>query len=237
MTVCVGDVGRAVSPMTPNGTVEVGGRRLDARSEGLFIAAGSAVVVLRGDPMGCVVRPVEPGQAPPRLPGHGEPIASRGPYRTGAEVDAVERRVQADAARQLRQTLQYGLLAAGTLGVLVGLANGGYGWVSGRAGIAGAADAATFLAGSAGVGAVAAVALFVFTGLVGKVLGWLEGEPEFAPDLIVTFAALLGAAVGYWWRFETGDANTMTLWAVGGALAFAVGAWVIKGVVGNIVGR
>ena len=236
MSVRVGDVGRAVSSMTPNGTVEVGGRRLDARSEGLFIAAGSPIVVLRGDPMGCVVRPVEPGRAPPTLPGHGQPIAPTGPYRTTAEVDAADRRVQADAARQFRQVLQYGLLAAGTLGVLVGLANGGYGWASGRAGIADAADAATFLAGSAGVGAAAAVTLFVLTGLVGKVLGYFEGEPEFAPDLVVTFAALLGTAVGFWWRSETGDANVITLWAVGGALAFAVGAWVVKAVVSNIVG-
>ena len=236
MTVRVGDVGRAVSPMTPNGTVEVGGRRLDARSEGLFVPAGTAVVVLRGDPMGCVVRAVEPGQSPPTLPGHGEPITT-GPYRTSAEIDAADRRDRDEAAREFRKVLQYGLLAAGTLGVLVGLANGGYGWVSGRAGIADAADAATFLAGSAGVGAVAAAALFVFTGLVGKVLGFFEGEPEFDPDLLVTAAALLGTAVGFWWRFETGDATVITLWAVGGALAFAVGAWVIKGVVGKIVGR
>lgn len=235
MTVRVGDLGRAVSSMTPNGTVEVGGRRVDARSEGLFVPAGTAVVVLRGDPMGCVVRPVEPGQAPPTLPRHGEPITT-GPYRTSAEVEAADRRVRDEAAREFRKVLQYGLLAAGTLGVLVGLANGGYGWVSGQAGIADAADAAAFLAGSAGVGAVAAATLFVLTGLIGKVLGYFEGEPEFAPDLVVTFAALLGTAVGFWRRFETGDANVIGLWAVGGALAFAVAAWVIKGVVSKIVG-
>ena len=64
-----------------------------------------------------------------------------------------------------------------------------------------------------------------------------EGEPGFAPDLIVTFAGLVGASVGAWWRFETGDASVITLWAVGGALAFAVGAWIIKGVVGKVLGR
>ena len=236
MTVRVGDVGRAVSPMTPSGAVEVGGRRVDARSEGLFIAAGTAVVVLRGHPQGCVVRAIEPGQPPPALPDHGQPIAVGSPFWTSADIEAAEHRDRAVAAQQLRKVLQYGLLAAGTLGVLVGLANGGYGWVSGRAGIADAADAATFLAGSAGVGAAAAVALFVLTGLVGKVLGFFEGEPEFDPDLLVTAAALLGTAVGFWWQFETGDASVISLWAAGGALAFAVGAWVVKGVVSKIVG-
>lgn len=233
MTVRVGDVGRAVSPMTPSGAVEVGGRQLNARSEGLYIAAGRAVVVLRGDPMGCIVREVEPGHPPPRLPDHGEPIAPGGPYRTSAEVAATDHREHTETARQARQRLQYGFLAAGTLGVLVGLASGGFGWISGRAGVAGPTDAAILLAGSAVGAAVLAAGLFAITGLVGLGLGAIQGEPEFAPSLLVAAVALIGAAVGFWWKFAGWDTGHLALWTAAAAGAGAVAAWVIKGLVGG----
>lgn len=43
----VGAVGRALTPLRPSGTVEIGGMRVDAVSDGPFIAAGTAVEVVR----------------------------------------------------------------------------------------------------------------------------------------------------------------------------------------------
>lgn len=46
-TIVVGAVGRALTPLRPAGTIEIGGRRVDAMSEGEFIPAGSMTQIVR----------------------------------------------------------------------------------------------------------------------------------------------------------------------------------------------
>jgi hypothetical protein len=224
MTICVGDVGRAISRLSPSGAVEVNGRRLDARSDGRVIEPGSTVVVLRGDPSGYVVRELEPGQPPPEVPGHGRPIRKAEFQRTAAEVAEADRRDRADARQRLLRAMRYGSAAAGALGVATGLVSGGAGWYFGRAGVNDPAGIAVLLGGHAAAGAVAGVALFFLTGLVGSVLGVFGGNADFAPDFAAIFVALVGAAVGFWWQFPTGDATTIAAWSAGGAFLFAVAA-------------
>jgi hypothetical protein len=236
MVVHVGDVGRALSPMTPSGAVEVRGRRLDARSDGQFIEAGSPVIVLRGDPSGYVVRKLEAGQPPPELPGHGEPIRRAEFQRNSAEVAEAERQERAERRERLLQGLQTGSVAAGSLGAVVGLASGGVGWYFGWSGAADPLGLALLFGGSLVAGAVVSVALFFLTGLVGSVAGAFEGEPGFAPDFFAMFAGLVGGAVGFWWRFGTGDAGVIAAWSAGGALAFAVVAWVLGRLMAHILG-
>jgi len=120
MAIRVGDVGRALSDMFPSGAVEVNGKRIDARSESQPIEAGSTVVVLRGDPTGFVVRKVEPGQAVPKLPGHGTPIRRADFQRNSAEVAEVEREER--SAKWKRQLHVFRVVGGGSglLGALLG---------------------------------------------------------------------------------------------------------------------
>jgi NfeD-like C-terminal, partner-binding len=89
MPVHIGDFGRALSRMAPSGAVEVNGERLDARSDGQVIEAGSNVIVLRGDPTGYVVRALEPGKPVPTLPRQGEEIVKADFARNTAATSAV----------------------------------------------------------------------------------------------------------------------------------------------------
>jgi hypothetical protein len=236
MAVRYGDVGRALSPMSPSGAVEVNGERVDARSEGGFIEVGSAVVVLRGDPTGYVVRKLDPGQPPPRVPNHGEPIPRAEFQRNAAEVEEFERRERAEARRRRLRGLRDGTIVAAAFGAVVGLLSGGAGWYFGWAGVADPAGGAVLLAASLAAGAASGVALFFVTGLVGAAFGFAsEGDAGFAPDFFVMFAALVGAAVGFWWQFGTGEAGTVALWSVGGAAGFAVIAYVLGWAIGSLL--
>jgi hypothetical protein len=241
MAIRVGDVGRALSPMSPSGAVEVNGERLDARSDGPFIEAGSPVVVLRGDPTGYVVRKLEPGHPQPELPGHGEPIRKAEFQRNSAEAAGADRQERAEARRRFLKGLQYGSIAAASLGAIVGLTSGGTGWYFGWAAVADPLDGALLLAGWLFAGAATGVALFFVTGLIGVVLGFVtEGEASFTPDFFIVFASLVGAAVGFWWDFRGGDAGTATLWAIGGVLVFGVVAcvlsWLARKVLESVAG-
>jgi hypothetical protein len=194
MAIRVGDVGRALSPMSPCGAVEVNGERVDGRSDAGAVEAGSSVIVVSGDPLGYVVRQVEVGQPPPRLPGHGELIVKPEHRRTAVEATATDPQERQRSLRMLR----YGSTAAGSLGAVVGLASGLVGWLAGWAGGPEPSDLITLLGGSLGVGVASALALFVLTGTVGAVTGLLgDGEVEFAPNFFAIFAALVGASVGF----------------------------------------
>ncbi len=229
MSVRIGDIGRAVTPMSPSGAVEVNGKRLDARSDGPFIDAGSPIIVLRGDPTGYVVRKLEADQPTPKLPNHGKPIRKAEFQRNSAEVEQAEREERAEKRRRFRKMIRYGSIVAGSLGALVGLASGAAGWLFGWYGAAEAGQVAVLLGGSMGVGAVAGVALFFLTGLIGSVMGFFEeGDAELAPDFLAIFAALVGAAVGFWWQFETGDAADIALWSLGVATVFALVAYFLS---------
>lgn len=57
----VGQEGTTLTPFRPAGTVAVGGRRLDAVSEGDFIPAGHPVVVVAAEGWRLIVRPAAPG--------------------------------------------------------------------------------------------------------------------------------------------------------------------------------
>lgn len=232
----VGDVGRALSPMSPSGAVEVQGQRVDARSELGVIEAGCPVVVLRGDPTGYVVRKLEPGQQPPQLPNHGEPIERAEFQRTHAQVAEADRREQAEARRRMLRALRYGSLAAAGLGAVVGLASAGAGLLFGWFGRAEPMAVALLLGGSLLVGAVTSVLLFFLTGLVGSVIGFAsEGEAAFAPDFFAVFAALVGAAVGFWWQFRTEDVETIALWTAGVGVAFAAVAFILSWLANNVL--
>jgi hypothetical protein len=119
MELHIGDRGEAVTPLAPQGLVQVNGRRLDARAEFGTIDAGTAVVVLRGDPAGLVVRAVTPGTELFPLPGQGERVfASFGEVR-----EHVTRREEAAARRERalrrRVTPQYGATFGATAAIVV----------------------------------------------------------------------------------------------------------------------
>jgi hypothetical protein len=236
MRVHVGDVGQALSPMCPSGAVEVNGMRLDARSDGAFIEAGSPIIVLRGDPTGFVVRRIGPDEPIPRLPNNGERIRRAEFQRTSAEVAEAEREEQAERRRRMRETMRFGSLTAASFGILVGLASGGFGWLTGRADNLGWADLALLLGGSLAAGAVLGVGLFFLSGMVGSVVQMFDGEPGFAPSFNVIVLGLIGAAAGFWWRFGTGDAAVIaTCSAIGLAIGAAVG-WVVSWLTAQILG-
>jgi membrane-bound serine protease (ClpP class) len=55
-----GQIGEAATPLRPSGTVLVGGKRVDAVTDGEFIEVGSPIRVVRAQGMGIVVRQVMP---------------------------------------------------------------------------------------------------------------------------------------------------------------------------------
>lgn len=241
MAVRVGDIGRALSPMSPSGAVEVNGQRLDARSDGRFIEVGSQVVVLRGDPTGYVVCKLEPGDPPPTLSDHGEAIRKAEFQRSHAEVAEADRQERAEKRKELSRRLRREGRAAGGLGAFVGLGSGAAGWQFGWCGAVGSSDAAPWLGGALVVGAAAGVLLFFLARLVGSGLKLCEWEAGFVPAFFATFAGLLGASIGFWWRYGTGDAATMAAQSAGCAFVFAVvaclTAWAASNILGSAAGE
>lgn len=120
MAVRVGDVGRAVSPMSPSGAVELAGVRHDARSDGVYVPAGAAVEVVRADPTGLVVRPVEPGNGP--LPDHGREIIKAEFQRNSADVAETEARELAERWRRHVRRVVVAVMLAEPFGMAVGFA-------------------------------------------------------------------------------------------------------------------
>jgi hypothetical protein len=114
MAVHVGDRGRALSPLHPQGFVEINGQRYDARSEFGVIDLDCAIIVVNGDHLGLIVRTVESVQTPGRLRNHGQRVYSSFGERLDAEAQQeAARRRQWRAARR-----RYGILVGTTLGAL-----------------------------------------------------------------------------------------------------------------------
>ena len=175
MSIHYGDIGRALSTLSPSGAVDVLGERLDARSDGQIIEAGSLVVVLRGDPTGYVVQKLNPGQTPPRVPNHGKPIPKADFQLNGTEAATVDRREQAERRKRLRQGLRSGSIVAGRLGALVGLGISGIGLGLGWVGLEEPSGFAIFLGTAVVIGAVAGVILFLVISLVSYSVGAGDG--------------------------------------------------------------
>jgi membrane-bound serine protease (ClpP class) len=51
-----GQIGEATTPLRPSGTVTIGGKRIDAVTDGEYIEAGSPIRVVRAHGMGIIVR-------------------------------------------------------------------------------------------------------------------------------------------------------------------------------------
>ena len=113
MATHVGDRGTAETDMHPQGFVRVGGERLHARSDRGAIAAGAEIVVVSGDNVGLVVRPVEPGQTP-RLPNHGRRVHSS----FGERVTEQGKQEDAQKLRWRAARRRYGLIAGAALGAI-----------------------------------------------------------------------------------------------------------------------
>lgn len=231
MPVHVGDVGRAVSPLSPSGAVEVNGARLDARSEGLPIEAGAAVVVLRGDPTGYVVRALVPGAKP--LPNHGEPIRKADFQMKGADVAEAEREERLARRRELFRQMRWGSVLAATLGMVAGLASALLGTRFDWASVNELMNPQVLLGGSVGVGAIWAVLLYFFTGWFTVYVLPSEADAVFEPDFLATAAGLLGAALGFWLNLG-GEPVMIAAWSAGLSLGVAAVAAGIAWVVGTV---
>jgi hypothetical protein len=221
--------------MSPSGAVEINGERLDARSDAGPIEAGSQIVVVRGDSLGFVVGKVELGKPLPPLPGQGELIATPEHRQNADEVAAADKQERATEVRTSRRRLRPGILAAGSLGAMVGLVSGAVGWFAGWVGNTDAATLAWLLGCSLTIGLVAGVVLFFLTGVVGALQGFLsEGEAELTPNFFAIAAALVGASVGFWRQYGAGDTSTIALWSVGGAGVFALAMYVLGWLLGKV---
>ncbi|MBA4186899.1 MAG: hypothetical protein C0467_02655 [Planctomycetaceae bacterium] len=221
MNVRIGDVGRAVSALSPSGYVEIDGVRRSARSEGTYIDAGRDVIVVRGEMPSFIVREIEPGIPLPRFPNHGTTIEKSEHQRNSADVAVSEQEEQRLAWKQLKRRMRIGAAASGAFGLLVGLANaalgGHYNWASVNETI----QLPLLHAGSAAIGTAAAIVLYFFTGWFVTHILPAEADAVFEPSFLAILAGLVGAALGFWMNFASGDVNTIALWSAGVSFAFA----------------
>jgi hypothetical protein len=119
MHIKVGDIAIAATPMCPSGTVEFNRMRLDARTDGKFIEAGSRVMILRGDPTGYVVMKLDVNEPIPDVPGLGEIIRKGEHQRNSAEVEEVDREIAlATEEHWIRRRQLYGIAGGCTGGVV-----------------------------------------------------------------------------------------------------------------------
>lgn len=210
----VGDLGTALTALHPSGVVELDGRRLDARSDGAPIPVGAAVVVLRGDPTGYVVREVGPDHPLPTLPDAGAEVGRPAFMRNSAEV----RRVEARDEEERRRSWAKATPVRTVVTALVGAAAG-----AGDAALAGHGDPAGLFAGcSIGLGTGWGLALLV--GRLGPALRW---SPVAA--LAALLGGLVGAEAGFWVTMSAAVPPPVGP-AVGGLLGLAAGGWVGRNV-------
>lgn len=125
MTVHVGDRGVTESALYLTGIVRVGGQRRTARSDRGPVEMGTAVVVVGDDPVGLVVRPLEPGREDERLPDHGRRVFASPHERAEAAEDRRTDAEQRDWAAHrrggtVRAAATGALAAAAVLAVLWG---------------------------------------------------------------------------------------------------------------------
>jgi hypothetical protein len=206
----VGDLGTALTAMSPSGVVAIDGHRLDARSDGAAIPAGAAVVVLRGDPTGYVVREVGPEKPFPQLPDAGAEIGRPDFMRNSAEVRRDDARDEEERRRAWETATRARTVVAGLAGAAAG---------AGDAALAGHdAPAGLFAGGAVGLGTGFGLALLV--GRLGPVLRW---SPVAA--LTALLGGLVGAEAGFWVTMSAAVPPPVGP-AVGGVLGLAAGGWV-----------
>jgi hypothetical protein len=209
--VCVGDLGRALTAMSPSGVVElVYGERVDARSEREFIPSGAAVVVLRGDPTGYVVREVGPGKPVPQLPETGAEIRRAEFMWNSAEVRRAEARDAEEVRRAWAKASRRRALVAGTIGLVAGLGN---------AALARGIDPDPLLWGAA-AGQLTGLAVALIVGRLGYFLKWSPVAALFA-----ILGGLVGAETGFWAHVAAG-ANLPAALAAGALAGTVAGGWV-----------
>jgi hypothetical protein len=206
----VGDLAKALTALSPSGLIELDGARLDARSEREFVPAGAAVVVLRGDPTGYVVREVGPDKPVPTLPNAGAEITRPEFMRNRAEVRAAAARDEAELRRRWRATTGARLLATGLVGSAVG---------AGDSLLASTSQTETLLAGG-GIGLLTGVLIALLVGRAGRLLRWSP-----AAGLFAVLGGLVGAEGGFWAHVAAG-ANLPAALAAGALAGTVAGGWV-----------
>jgi hypothetical protein len=85
----IGDRGRTLSSLHPQGFVRINGRRRDARSEREIIESETEIVVIGGDLQGLIVRPAESVHSVVSLPGYGQSV-----YSSFGEVLAYQEQIE-----------------------------------------------------------------------------------------------------------------------------------------------
>lgn len=190
MGVCVGDLGRTVSPLTPAGKVELHGERVDARAEAGYVPPGCRVVVVRGDAFGLVVRAVADGEVV-TVAGLGAEIPRLESEMTGAEIAAAAEQARVERQERFREQLADGSVRAAVIGGAVGVGAAllgqwldgadGFSWetVGGVAATGAAATAGLYAAATAGFAAARVGAgmggWVAGCGLVAGAAGWVTG--------------------------------------------------------------
>lgn len=221
MAIRVGDVGRALSPLGPSGAVELAGVRHDARSDGRFVPAGAEVEVVRADPTGFVVRPVEAGAAP--LPDHGRELFRAEFQRNSADVAEAEARELAELWRRHVKRVFVTAILAEPIGMAVGFVA----FVSVVV-MKNPADpvqdfVAALLIGTAVGGGAWAVVIALLSG----VLSWrLDRGAWYAPAFAVV-AGLLPPAVAFVHLYPWHEAVPLAGRVAAAAWAGAVAGWLL----------
>jgi hypothetical protein len=110
-----------LSPLQPQGSIDVHGKRYDASAEYGYIEHACEVVVIRGSLQGLVVRQVEPGQAIRPLPDQGKVVhSSFGEFvrQQGKQEDAERQEWKAQLPHWRAQRRVYGVRRGALLGSL-----------------------------------------------------------------------------------------------------------------------
>jgi hypothetical protein len=230
MTVRIGDRGQTLTGLGPSGKVQIGGETFDARSEFGFIPAGTPCVVVRGDLSAPIVRAIDPDHEPEPLPHQGEEANRKGEaQRMTVDVAEVERQDRLAARKAELHRLGAGVIAAASLGAMVGLAGAGVGpffaWVPAEDPV----KLSLLLAGGLAAGMAWSVAWFFLLGALGRIVG--GSQSVFAPSFLSLFALLIGTAIGAWSGYLDGGWEEMIatslIWA-GGCAAVAAVLLVLK---------
>ncbi len=107
MPVTIGETGRVVSPLRPNGYVEVQGTRLEAKlapSKTISLDSGAEVIIVGVDTFGLMVKAVEDVAHPMELPGYGEAIPT--PAEQNELREELEKQNQEEEQEEIQRHLQ-----------------------------------------------------------------------------------------------------------------------------------
>lgn len=230
MEIRVGDVGRAVTELSPGGAVELDGGRYPARSDDGVIPPDTPVEVVRGEKTCYVVRRVGSGGP---LPNKGEPIPPQGFESLRARTERADRAEARAARAELVRRVWRGGAVAAVCGAVAGMASAGLGLWFDLANATGR-DPVAMLAGSLAAGAVAGIVLYFFTGWFAVHVIPSEDGAAFEPNPLAVFAGLVGVALGFWLNLSGGEAGAIAAWSVGLGFAFAAVACGLAWLVGLV---